>query len=82
MICHFCKEEINVKKEKYVHVEDWEKKKIISEIWCHLKCFRKAMNRDLTILEKQAKTMLQKAGNILNSEQFKEAFPQQEEFVI
>ena len=25
--CHFCKKEINTKKEKYVHVEDWDKGK-------------------------------------------------------
>jgi len=82
-ICHFCKKEINTKKEKYVHVEDWDREKLIKEIWAHLNCFKKAMNRDLTALEKQAQTMLKRAGSILNSDGFKEIFPEkEEEFVI
>ena len=82
-ICHFCKEEINTKEEKYVHVEDWNKENLIKEIWAHLNCFKKAMNRDLTALEKQAQGMLKKAGSIFNSDNFQEMFPQkEEEFVI
>lgn len=80
--CHFCKKEINTKKEKYVHVEDWDKEIMIKEIWCHLNCFNKAMNRDLTALEKQAQAMLKKAGSILNSDNFKERFPEKEEEYI
>ncbi len=82
-ICHFCKKEINTMEEKYVHVEDWNKEKLIEEIWCHYLCFKKAMNRDLTALEKQAQGMLKKAGSIFNSDALKEMFPQkEEEFVI
>ena len=80
--CHFCKKEINTKKEKYVHVEDWERAILKKEIWAHLNCFNKAMNRDLTALEKQAQAMLKKAGNILNSDNFKEIFPEKEEEYI
>lgn len=83
MKCRFCKKEINTKKEKYVHVEDWNKEEITQEIWSHNQCFKKAMNRDLTTLEKQAQEMLRKAGSIFNSEGFKEMFPEkEEEFVI
>ena len=83
MICHFCKKEINTKKERYVHVEDWEKERVIEEIWAHLNCFKKAMNRDLTVLEKQAQGMLKKAGSIFNSDSFKEVFPQEKkEYII
>jgi len=81
--CHFCKKEIDTKKEKYAHIEDWEKERLVEEIWAHLKCFKKAMNRDLTALEKQAQEMLKKAGGIFNSDNFKEMFPEKEkEFVI
>ncbi len=79
MICDLCQREINTESEKYVHVEDWEWMKIIKEMWCHSKCFSKAMNKDLTELEKQAKLMLGKAGQIFNSEQFKEMFSKKDE---
>lgn len=83
MICHFCKGDINTKKERYVHIEDWNKEEKTSEIWAHLLCFKKAMNKDLTALEKQAQGMLKKAGNIFNSEGFKSMFPEkEEEYVI
>lgn len=82
MICKLCNQEINVKEDKYVHVEDYDKQKLLVEGWFHLQCFKKAMNRELTDMEKKAKAMLGKAGNIFNSEQFKEIFPQQEEYVI
>jgi len=81
-ICHFCKEEINTKKERYVHVEDWNKERLVEEIWAHLKCFKKAMNRDLTTLEKQAQSMLKKASGIFNSDNFKGMFPEKEEEYI
>lgn len=82
-ICHFCKDEIKIKKERYVHVEDIHKEKVIEEIWSHLKCFKKAMNRDLTVLEKQAQEMLKKAGNIFNNDNFKGMFPEKkEEYII
>jgi len=66
MICNLCGKEIRTKKERYTHVEDYDKEKIIGEMWCHLVCFRKAMNRDLTELEQNAKNMLQQAGNIFS----------------
>jgi len=66
MICDLCKNEINTKKEKYVHIEDWDKEEIKKEMWMHLACFNKAMNKDLTNLQKQAQEMLNKAGTIFN----------------
>lgn len=67
MDCKLCNKKINTKKEKYNHIEDWEKEKLNTEIWCHFSCFEKAMNRDLTRLEKQAQGMLNTAQNIFNS---------------
>lgn len=66
MICNLCKKKISVKKERYVHVEDYDKEKFIKDIWAHLSCFNKAMNRELTDLEKRAKMMLDKAMPILD----------------
>jgi len=63
-ICRGCNQEINVEIERYVHVEDWNCMKIESDSWWHLKCFGKAMNKNLTALEKQAANMLKKAGDI------------------
>jgi len=83
MICNLCKKEINIKVEKYVHVEDWDKEKMIKEIWRHRLCFKKAMNRDLTALEKQAQEMLKKASRVLNSDGFNDLFPKEkEEYII
>jgi hypothetical protein len=65
MKCKLCQNEID-EKGKYVHVEDWFNKKIIKEIYCHIVCFNKAMNRDLTELEKMAKEMITKAQPLLN----------------
>lgn len=66
MICDLCQKEINTKEERYTHVEDWEKEKRIKEMWVHVVCFRKAMNRNLTELERQAKEMLSRAGSVFN----------------
>lgn len=66
LICNLCLKEIDNKKEKYVHVEDWNKDEIESEIWCHLACFNKSMNRELTEMEIQAKMMLRKTGELMN----------------
>lgn len=82
MICNLCKKEINTKKEKYVHVEDFVKEKKLKEIWCHLQCFNKAMNRELTDIEKKAKKMLEQASRIYESDYFKEMFPKKEEEYI
>jgi len=83
MICNLCKKEIDVTEERYVHVEDWNKQKMTKEMWAHLNCFNRAMNRELTQLEKQAQAMLKKAGNIFNSDSFNEMFPKEkEEYII
>ena len=58
MICDLCKKEIDTKKEKYVHVEDFDKEEIVKELWAHRICFNKAMNRELNELEAQAKRLL------------------------
>jgi len=67
MICAGCKNKINNKKERYVHVEDYNCENKVNESWWHLQCFKKAMNRDLKILERQASIMLNKAGTIFNN---------------
>jgi len=77
MECYLCHKEIKTKEEKYTHVEDWEKEKKLKDFWCHVACFNKAMNRDLTELETQAKVMLAKAGNIFNR-----IAPQMEKFTV
>jgi|TARA_Y100000296_G_scaffold75130_1_gene94447 uncharacterized SAM-dependent methyltransferase len=77
MICNLCKKEIIVEEDKYVHVEDYEKEKKKSEMWMHYECFKKAMNKDLNQLQKQAQEMLSRASGIFNSEQFNEIFPQE-----
>jgi len=77
MECSLCGKEIKTKKEKYTHVEDWEREKKLKEFWCHISCFNKAMNRELTELEANAKQMLMKAGGILNR-----IAPQMEEYTL
>ena len=81
-ICKNCNKEIDEETERYTHVEDWTCGKIEGDSWWHLSCFRSLINRELTTLEKQAKTMLQKASTIFNNlpEEFKK--PKEEEFVI
>lgn len=83
MICDLCKQQIKEKKERYVHLEDWNKGIIVKDIWMHLKCFSKGMNRELTNLQKQAKDMLEKAGRIFEGDSFNQIFPKkQEEYVV
>jgi len=79
MICDLCKKEIATKQERHVHVEDWNKEELDKDIWCHLSCFKKSMNRELKETEKQAKKMLEKASRVLNSDYFKEMFPEKME---
>ena len=81
-ICHFCKGVINEKTEKYNAVEDWEREEMKNKIWAHLNCFKRAMNRDLTELEKQAAAMLSQAGRVLNSDSFNEMFPKKEVYNV
>jgi len=66
IFCKACTKEIKTKKERYVHIEDFNCEQLTNQSWWHLKCFTKAMNRDLTILEKQAAAMLNKASVIFN----------------
>lgn len=82
MICDLCKDWINETLERYVHVEDWDSKKMVQEIWCHKICFDKATNRELSQMEKQAKEIISKAGRIFSSNQFNEMFPKEEEEYI
>lgn len=65
-ICHFCQESIKTKSDKYVQVCDWEKEERKNEIWSHLFCFKKAMNRDLKEAERIAIETLYKANDMLN----------------
>ena len=64
--CNLCYERIDEKKERYVHVEDWENKKMQKEIWCHLNCFVRGMNKDLNEMERNAKQLLNKATQMLD----------------
>ena len=80
-ICRGCKEEIITKKERYVHVEDYNCEVKETENYWHLKCFAKAMNRDLTEMEKQTFSLLKNAQGLFA--RVNKAFPkQEEEFVI
>jgi hypothetical protein len=76
-ICNLCGKEIHTKTEKYVHLEDWFDEKMLREIWVHLVCFNKGMNRELTQMEKDAQNLLKRAGNI-----FQKIAPQEETYVI
>lgn len=80
IICSGCKEKVKTKKEKYVHIEDYSCERIIEESWWHLNCFGKAMNRDLTILEKQAAVMLSRANEIYNN--LPNEFNKDKEYII
>ena len=78
-ICKKCAGRIDRKKERYVHLEDWHCMDMDNDSWWHLDCFKKSMNRDLTLLEKQAAMMLGKASKIFNNlpDEFK-----QEEYIL
>lgn len=65
--CNLCKNLINTKLERYIHVEDWNKEVKYNEMWCHLSCFNKSMNRELTQLEKDAKEVLRRGLPILQN---------------
>ena len=65
MECNLCKKKIHVKTERYTHIEDWIKEKKTSEIWCHETCFAKAMNRQLSEMEKEAKQLLNMSKQLL-----------------
>jgi len=67
IICSACNNIIYLNKDEFEHLESWKGKDMKMESWWHKKCFKKAMNRDLTQLEKTAQIMLQKAGSIFNN---------------
>jgi len=66
VICRGCQKEIKTKVEKYTHVEDYNCERKENESWWHLACFGKAMNRELTQLERTAAVMLGKAAVMYN----------------
>ena len=72
-ICRKCAGRIDEKRERYTHVEDWYKGKLVGDSWWHVECFAKAMNRDLTEVEKTAAMMLKQAGTLYSNlpEEFK-----------
>lgn len=80
MICKLCNKPINPKKDKYNHVEDFDGEEKVDEMWCHRKCFNKAMNKELTDLHKMAKGMLMQAGGIM--ENLPDELKPKQEFVI
>ena len=73
-VCIACHGKIKENKEKYVHVEDYNRKELKADNWWHLDCFKRAMNRDLKDLERLNHSLLKKAGHIINSlpDDFKE----------
>lgn len=81
-VCAKCHKRIFEGKERYVHIEDWAFAEMEGESWWHLECFKKAMNRDLTLLEEQTVLMLQKAGNIFNNLPEEMTKPKEKEYVI
>ena len=84
MICELCKLEIKTQKERYVHVEDFEQEKLVKDIWCHLVCFNKSMNKNKEELEKlreQSEHLISLGMSKIN--QLNLMFPQKEkEFQI
>lgn len=64
--CFLCKKKINVLKDKYVHIQDFNKLKLETDKWCHHQCFKKAINRELTDMEKQAQALLNQAQGVFN----------------
>ena len=64
--CFLCKEKINEKKDRYVHIQDFNRGEKETDKWCHLKCFNKGMNRELTDMEKKAQALLNQAQGIFD----------------
>ena len=64
--CFLCKEKIIENKDRYVHIQDFNKGEKETDKWCHLTCFNKGMNRELTAMEKQAQALLNQAQGIFN----------------
>ena len=81
-ICKGCKKEINEKFERYTHIEDWAYENMETDSWWHLNCFGKAMNRELTTLEKQAALMLNKAGRVFDNLPEDLIKPKEKEFQV
>lgn len=72
--CFLCKLKINPKKDRYVHIQDYNKGKKESDRWCHLQCFNKGMNRDLNDMEKRANNLLSMAEGIFGKLGAKEVY--------
>ena len=64
--CNLCKANIIIDEERYIHLEDWNKKDIVSEIWSHLRCYNTAIFHGQRNLEKQAKQLIDKMIPIVN----------------
>lgn len=64
--CFLCKGKINEKKDRYVHIQDFNKGEKEADEWCHFQCFNKGMNRELTAMEKQAQVLLNQAQGIFS----------------
>ena len=79
-ICRRCNQEIDTKKEKYTHVEDWNCENIEGDSWWHLKCFLESMNKDSTDLQKNVKSIIERAGSIISNLQ--NQLPKKEEEYI
>ena len=65
-ICKGCSKKINEKKEKYTHVEDWNKGKKEGESWWHLNCFIEAMGKEDNSIQSVVNNLLEQATPMLN----------------
>lgn len=73
--CFLCKMKINVRKDRYVHIQDYNKGKKESDKWCHLSCFNKGMKpRELNDMEKRANNLLSMAEGIFGKLGAKEVY--------
>ncbi len=59
--CRLCKQEIEIEIERYVHIEDWNKKDIVKDMWCHLTCYNNSIN-----IQRQGKKIFSRIEGELN----------------
>lgn len=59
--CNLCHANIIVEREQYIHLEDWDKNKLTSELWSHLVCYNNAIN-----IQTQGKRIFDKIETQLN----------------
>ena len=64
--CFLCRMKINPNRDRYVHIQDFDRGKQESDKWCHLQCFNKGMNRELTEMEKKAQALLNQAQGVFD----------------